>query len=234
VEDVKIFKEPVLVRLLSVIFPTIRIWPDPVSAFVINALSHTLTIFGLEGSANYYKGVLEYVRSVSDDRQVVLTGHSLGGGLARIVAAIEHLPNVAFSPPGVAQSYYKFVYNEMSSSSELADAARLLHHESIAVLPKNDPVPTVDTQVGLIQRIGCDVSAQAMQNSCHMLEGTISDLLRRCGDDRGRFVDSQFRFGLGDILRQTWDKSLEQKTSVLAGFGMFLIVVLLFVLPDKI
>ena len=134
-----------------------------VAAFVINALSQTLSIFGLEGNAQYYKGVLEYVRSIKD-RQVVLTGHSLGGGLARIVAAIEHLPNVAFSPPGVAQSYYKFVYNEMETSAELADAAKLLHHESIAVLPENDPVPTVDTQVGLIQRIGCDVSAQAMQN----------------------------------------------------------------------
>lgn len=127
-EDVKIFKEPVLLSMLSVVFPTIRIWPDSVAAFVINALSQTLSIFGLEGNAQYYKGVLEYVRSIKD-RQVVLTGHSLGGGLARIVAAIEHLPNVAFSPPGVAQSYYKFVYNEMETSAELADAAKLLHHE---------------------------------------------------------------------------------------------------------
>ena len=28
VEDVKIFKEPVLLSMLSVVFPTIRIWPD--------------------------------------------------------------------------------------------------------------------------------------------------------------------------------------------------------------
>jgi hypothetical protein len=31
IEDVKIFKEPVLLSLLSVIFPTIRFWPDNVS-----------------------------------------------------------------------------------------------------------------------------------------------------------------------------------------------------------
>ena len=95
VEDVKIFKEPVLLSMLSVLFPTISIWPDSVAAFVIHSLSASLTMFGLSSSADYYKGVLDYVREIKD-RQVVLTGHSLGGGLARIVAAVERLPNVAF------------------------------------------------------------------------------------------------------------------------------------------
>jgi len=235
VEDVKIFKEPVLLSMLSVIFPTIRIWPDSVAAFVILSLSTSLTMFGLSSSADYYKGVLEYVRSIKEDgRQVVLTGHSLGGGLARIVAAVERLPNVAFSPPGVAQSYYKFVYDEISDFDELRKTGSMLHHQSIAVLPENDPVPTVDTQVGLIQRIGCDASKQAMQNACHMLEGTISDLLHRCGDHRGRFVSSTFTFGLGDIMRQTWKIGVEQRTSIAAGVGMFGILVLLVVLPDRI
>ena len=73
-----------------------------------------------------------------------------------------------------------------------------------------------------------------MQNACHMLEGTISELLRRCGDDRGRFTDSKFKFGLNDILRQTWDKSIEHKTSVLTGWAMVVIVVLMLVLPDRL
>ncbi len=229
IEDVKIFKEPVLLSILSVFFPTIRIWPDSVAAFVIHALHKTLSIFGLGSSADYYKGVLDYVKGI-DDRQVVLTGHSLGGGLARIVAAVSHVPNIAFSPPGVAQSFYKFVYNEMESSSDLSNAAKLLHHESVAVLPENDPVPTVDTQVGLIQRISCDVSAQALQNACHMLEGTIVNLLRSCGDDRGRFKAGDFRFTVADILKQTYAKSLEHKSTVLAGAAMVLIVLLLIVL----
>eukprot|EP00520_Triparma_pacifica_P000869 CAMPEP_0118648814 /NCGR_PEP_ID=MMETSP0785-20121206/9366_1 /TAXON_ID=91992 /ORGANISM="Bolidomonas pacifica, Strain CCMP 1866" /LENGTH=978 /DNA_ID=CAMNT_0006541051 /DNA_START=204 /DNA_END=3136 /DNA_ORIENTATION=+ len=216
VEDVKIFKEPVLLSMLSVLFPTISIWPDSVAAFVIHSLSASLTMFGLSSSADYYKGVLDYVREIKD-RQVVLTGHSLGGGLARIVAAVERLPNVAFSPPGVAQSYYKFVYDEISDFDELRKTGSMLHHMSIAVLPENDPVPTVDTQVGLIQRVGCDSSKQAMQNACHMLEGTISELLHRCGDSRGRFVSSSFKFGLGDIVRQTWKIGVEQRTSIMAG-----------------
>jgi len=164
----------------------------------------------------------------------VLTGHSLGGGLARIVAAIEHLPNIAFSPPGVAQSYYKFVYNEFKTDEELRAAGSMLHHNSVAIVPENDPVTIVDTQVGLIQRIGCVSSSQAMQNACHMLEGTISELLTRCGDDRGRFTAGEFKFGLGEIMQRTLKMSIEHKTSVMAGLAMLLILGLMFVLPEVI
>jgi hypothetical protein len=89
------------------------------------------------------------------------------------------------------------VYNEMMTDQDLRGAAKMLHHQSVAVTPENDPVTIVDTQVGLIQRIGCDSEAQAMQNACHMLEGTISELLKRCGDNRGRFTQSTFRYEWG-------------------------------------
>lgn len=39
-------------------------------------------------------------------------------------------------------------------------------------------------QVGLIQLISCDTAGKALQLSCHMLEGTICELIRHCGDDR--------------------------------------------------
>ena len=100
-------------------------------------------------------------------------------------------------------SYYKFLYNEMKSDEELRDSANLLHHMSAAVLPESDPVTSVDTQVGMVQMIKCDVVEQAMQNSCHMLEGTICSLLKSCGDPRGRFRSCEFRFGVGGVIRET-------------------------------
>lgn len=42
----------------------------------------------------------------------------------------------------------------------------------------------VGTQVGLIQLISCSTAGKALQLSCHMLEGTICDLITHCGDDR--------------------------------------------------
>ena len=91
----------------------------------------------------------------------------------------------------------------------------------------------VDAQVGLIQRIACGSSRQAAQNSCHMLEGTIATLLKSCGDERGRFFDAKFSFGLHEFARQTWKASKEQRETVGAGIAMAAIAILVLVLPDS-
>ncbi|CAN0196501.1 unnamed protein product, partial [Phaeothamnion confervicola] len=112
--------------------------------------------------------VVDYVRSIKGSN-IVLTGHSLGGGLARIVAALERTASVCFSPPGIAQSYRKF------RSGPLAVDRDFLHHSSVSVIPEHDFIPMIDTQVGLIQTITCSTSSKVLQNSCHMLEGTLCE-----------------------------------------------------------
>ncbi|CAN0497237.1 unnamed protein product, partial [Ectocarpus sp. 12 AP-2014] len=153
---------------------------------VIEWLHETLQLFGLQQQAHYYRPLLEYVRAI-EGRNVVLTGHSLGGGLARIVGALEKATSICFSPPGIAQSYRKF-----SVGAGALDRA-LLHQMSVSIIPEYDFVPMIDTQarestnddlVGLIQLISCDTAGKALQLSCHMLEGTICDIIRHCGDDR--------------------------------------------------
>ncbi|CAM9962914.1 unnamed protein product [Sphacelaria rigidula] len=89
--------------------------------------------------AQYYRPLVEYVRAIKD-RNVVLTGHSLGGGLARIVGALEKATSICFSPPGIAQSYRKF-----SVGAKALDRA-LLHQMSVSVIPEHDFIPMVDTQ----------------------------------------------------------------------------------------
>ncbi|CAN0547765.1 unnamed protein product, partial [Ectocarpus sp. 12 AP-2014] len=79
--------------------------------------------------------------------------------------------SICFSPPGIAQSYRKF-----SVGAGALDRA-LLHQMSVSIIPEYD-------FVGLIQLISCDTAGKALQLSCHMLEGTICDIIRHCGDDR--------------------------------------------------
>merc|ERR1711871_986862 len=169
---------------------------------MIHWFHETLGMFGLQSSAEYFSPLVEYVNEIAEDgdRDVVLTGHSLGGGLASVVGAITHRTSVMFSPPGIGQAYSKFLYRDRRSGETSRIRREFVHHQSVAVVPENDIVPMVDSQSGLVQRVLCNASSQAMENSCHMLEGTVCDILRSCGDHRGRFADCEFEFDLTQLL----------------------------------
>jgi len=214
-EDVKLFAEPVLMSLLSCVFPLMRLWADSTTSTIIQLLHESNVFFGLVGEAEYYQPLVQRVREISsesaDNRTVILTGHSLGGGLARIVGALTTLPSVSFAPPGIALSHRKYsVVSESRGSGEGNDmkpkkrlqikGIRALHDQSVAVLTDSDWIPQVDQQVGLIQKIMCDASDKSHQNACHLLEGTICHLMRHCGDDKDRFVDCSFSFNFNAVF----------------------------------
>lgn len=150
IEDVKLFAEPVLISLLSCIFPLMRVSSDTTISTIIQVLHESNSFFGLVGEAEYYQPLVERVRvisnsSLNDKTDVILTGHSLGGGLSRIVAALTHLPSVSFAPPGIALSHRKFsVLEEKSSSSSPLSTNRKiggmtdLHDQSMAVITDFD------------------------------------------------------------------------------------------------
>lgn len=149
IEDVKMYSEPVVFAILSTIFPTVRIWPDVTTSTMIEIYHELLQIFGLGNNRWYYQSLVDYAATIRD-RKVILTGHSLGGGIARIVGSILGKTSVTFSPPGLVQSYSKLVH-DIGGESARVDRRRL-HHESISVIPEYDPISMIDTQPGLVQR----------------------------------------------------------------------------------
>ena len=106
-EDIKMFVEPICFTLLSWIFPTIRLWSQDTTSRVIEWLFEFNSFFGLKGEAEYYKPLTEHLFDMIEhtNKSVIITGHSLGGGLARIVGTLTGLPSVSFSPPGLALSH---------------------------------------------------------------------------------------------------------------------------------
>jgi putative lipase involved disintegration of autophagic bodies len=101
---------------------------------IIQLLHESNSFFGLVGEAEYYQPLVERVRVISDSTlekktDVILTGHSLGGGLSRIVAALTHLPSVSFAPPGIALSHRKFSILEEKKGEGETTAAR--HHSNL-------------------------------------------------------------------------------------------------------
>ena len=132
IEDVKMWFEPVVFTILSGLFPTIRIWPDATSSTMIELFNEVIALFGLQHESWYYHELLEYVASI-EDRDVVLTGHSMGGGIARLVGSIAGKTSVTFSPPGFVQSYSKLVHT-VGGQSMKVDRDKL-HHWSVTVIP---------------------------------------------------------------------------------------------------
>ncbi len=93
-------------------------------------------------------------------------------------------------------------------------------------------IPYVDQQVGLIQKIMCDVSEKSHQNACHLLEGTICHLLQHCGDHRNRFLDCHFSFNF-DALAPSLQKVLwEQKWIVVPVLTIIPLMITLAIVPE--
>ena len=97
--------------------------------------------------ARYFQPVLDYATVHARGAHVVLTGHSLGGGLAKIVGALTGHASVAFSPPGISQTL-----DTRLRALGRREHPGMAYHRSISVIPENDPVTLVDSQAGLIQR----------------------------------------------------------------------------------
>eukprot|EP00638_Chattonella_subsalsa_P002956 CAMPEP_0117742916 /NCGR_PEP_ID=MMETSP0947-20121206/5816_1 /TAXON_ID=44440 /ORGANISM="Chattonella subsalsa, Strain CCMP2191" /LENGTH=867 /DNA_ID=CAMNT_0005559501 /DNA_START=1023 /DNA_END=3626 /DNA_ORIENTATION=+ len=231
VEDIKLYTEPVVFMILSSVFPTVRMWSDTTASYMVDWLHETQVLFGLRKKQEYYNQVSKYISSLQG-RKIVLTGHSLGGGLARIAGALERVPSIAFSPPGLGQAYRKFHLLDHPKFGSRSMVRADLFHDHVSVVPENDPVARVDTQVGNIQNIMCKSSKLAIMNACHMLEGTICELLSHCGDDRNRFTGCQYEYNLGSLVPFFWGFIDDYIYWLLPGLALLFIFGALAIIPE--
>jgi len=107
--------------------------------------------------------------------QMIVTGHSLGGGLAQIISSQLNIPALTFSPVGVLYSLKHFHMLEQAVIENVVN-----------VVPLNDPVPMIDEQIGFTQKIKCTASPI----ECHLLARTACELYASCGDPRARAHNS--------------------------------------------
>jgi hypothetical protein len=140
------------------------------STFMKRALKSSSGRFYYERLDNY----LDDLREVHPSTDIIITGHSLGGGLAKIVGARHILPAITYSSPGLQ-------YTTKSVETHEGD----IHQSGVTIFPDKDVVPRIDNQVASVLPIDCD---QAVLN-CHFLTRTICEIQRSCGDDLRRGLD---------------------------------------------
>jgi len=126
----------------------------------------------------HYSFLIDHTKYIlQQGRQVVLTGHSLGGGLAKLAAfelcrkAAPHYCDatkvVAFSSPNV------------DLTGQLLGLDVHVQERSVNVFPDYDIVSRVDITHGAIYPVDC-LPAKAFH--CHLLEETLCELISTCGD----------------------------------------------------
>ena len=170
---------------------------------MMNVFQHFFQYDNVE--LDYHETVVRYVTAVkskadAEGWKLAVTGHSLGGGISTIVGATLGIKSVAFSPPGLTRSRYKFEthFNNMQSLRPTAENAA---ENAVSFLPMHDVVPTADEHLGMVQHTMCKNKDPL---KCHNLEAMVCDLMNRCGDgDSGtRFTGGQAQEGHEQLYSQ--------------------------------
>jgi hypothetical protein len=143
--------------------------------------------------------------------RVVLTGHSLGGGVAEVVSSTLGVDALVFSAPG--SRYLQKVFN---ISSQMAQ-------KYVNIVPEHDPVPRVDQHYGVVQKILCrdKLGRHLLPVHCHGLVRGSCELWRVCGDAppwRNSTRERNFTVGCGAFVDDNFVGALfpEQPTSFLS------------------
>eukprot|EP01080_Neovahlkampfia_damariscottae_P006116 gene6116-10123_t len=178
IQDFDIWKEISLLQFASMLGPFLNFWPDSMTSRLIQVVSFAeqTAVVASSGSRFYYQDLDDYVRVEKTKRKIILTGHSLGGGIANIVGANREIQTIAFSAPGT-------IFNRHKLNIDLININRYC----VNIIPDNDIVPKIDRNGGTIQSLDCDESFIA----CHSISRTVNRLTQSCGSgELGRFIKS--------------------------------------------
>ena len=146
----------------------------------------------------FYRSLLvdEYMNNLKDAyaeneykfyQNVVIVGHSLGGGLSKLFGRYIGKQAISLSGPGTKAFHYLWNYGLTSENSEIS---------SIDLIPDLDLVPRVEVSGGTIYRIICKKGIL----SCHSKENSFCEVLIMCRNPAYKIYCRDFaKFGNFDI-----------------------------------
>ncbi|KAJ7377916.1 hypothetical protein OS493_025811 [Desmophyllum pertusum] len=167
-ENLKLWSEIISYQVTSVALPA-QTFPlnfvtsyVSVASFLERLLHHDREDFSFASIESY----IEEINRTADN-SVFLTGHSMGGGLAKIIGSRQKVTTVSFSSPG-----------ELCIRAKMGFTLDDLQRYTTSVVSRDDMVTWVDFHGGLVQHIGCNASSYVQ---CHSIVNTYCELKRSCG-----------------------------------------------------
>merc|ERR1712238_198841 len=183
--DCQLYLTAFLVQLLRIGLPFGPLFTPlfPHIIRVINSLEST-------SKKNLYQVLTEFVNLQKKNPEfddLMLTGHSLGGGLAFLTAAQTHVKAIALSGVNAMMSRFTFGPEAVTVDD--------LNEYTFNIIPRYDIVPRIDDVAQNFQHIRC-LSKSPNFIQCHINTRSLCELLFTCGSG-GRPVLCQCtkRFG---------------------------------------
>jgi lipase ATG15 len=205
--DVELWAASFVMNVLTMTVPLFSGYTQESIAFfgyTMNLPRYMFKNFSLIGG--YVQRIWQYVNeTVADERcdgEVMLAGHSLGGGLSKIIASIAGLQAFAVSGPGIAalQFFYPPVDPHIKNSF-------------INIVPNLDPIAVIDRTYGTDLNIPCEEGLFA----CHDIWRSQCTMLALCGkladkdDAPYRWCRDAFPDGVDDIVALAYPSNFTAK-----------------------
>ena len=132
----------------------------------------------------------EEIEKINGTRNILIVGHSLGGGLSKFLGLKYHKESLAISGPGITPLEYKL-------KSEID--YKYYKMNFIDVIPDYDVIPRIETTAGIRYRVLCNEGFFG----CHSIERTICQIGASCRreDLTGDLCMSIFGDGYYDIRK---------------------------------
>ena len=167
--DVELWASSFIMNVLKATIPIFHGYADDSRLFLGYAMHLPRYMFNHLSLINGYISLIyDFVSQmkVENGMEIVLTGHSLGGGLAKLISSMTGYQAISYSGPGITAlaAFYQWEDEHIIDSF-------------VNIVPQLDPVPMVDQSTGSDFLIPC----QSGMIACHNILRTMCMLATLCG-----------------------------------------------------
>jgi len=168
-----------VMQFFNVFVPFFSAIPPSVVEFVLRVTMFSTSFKQMRTTVDKIVEMIQTQSKNYPNDQIVLTGHSLGGGLVEIAAAQVGVPTVDVSGLGNKFSVSRFIKHYKPTR---------IYDNIVSIMPDYDMVPRIDWHNDAVQHIQCR-DAQGFQRGslmCHGVYVTACEIWRACGDPKMR------------------------------------------------